>query len=248
MISKLWQEGITFSSVFLNHSLFPVCWRMDQITASLLCMLLAVCVLDNETGLLNNPMAAATIFWLKTSLILSFNWVLCLCLWMSGKKQNLVVNCKMCCYLQRSPMCCFIHAADILYLSQGRWIMRWKGQWNWHNQKRARWGGEASGVHTQAALLVLSLAPVHVVTMRQVCFLPSHLCTWKIHHADPPLPHSYYRSLFTPILQLSFSRHHRLIKWLSNRNTLYKTCNSSPINSQPFFSVFAFVVLPAVCA
>lgn len=26
---------------------------------------------------------------------------------------------------------------------------------------------------------------------------------------------------------------HCLIKWLSNRNTLYKTCNSSPINSQP---------------
>lgn len=36
--------------------------------------------------------------------------------------------------------------------------------------------GEASGVHTQAALLVLSLAPVHVVTTRQACFLPSHLC------------------------------------------------------------------------
>lgn len=58
--------------------------------------------------------------------------------------------------------------------------------------------------------------------------------------------HLSYRSLFQVFSRLP--GHHRLIKWLSNRNTLYKTCNSSPINSQPFFSVFAFVVLPAVCA
>lgn len=33
-----------------------------------------------------------------------------------------------------------------------------------------------------------------VCLMRQVFFL--HLCTWKIHDANPPLPQSYYRLLF----------------------------------------------------
>lgn len=130
---QCWGEWISQHWQSSSHSLQSAGGGTQSLLVCFVCclqcappMLKDYVLLDNGTGLLNNPIAAATIFWLKTSLILWFNWAPCLCLWMPGKKKKkhnlavVVLNFKMCSVIFSVAPCAalFVQPIYCIYLKE----------------------------------------------------------------------------------------------------------------------------------